>query len=198
MTSLSAPFFRVNRIKTTYAKKAVCTLFPRAVSVQNDVKKLSELIMNYLDKVGLFEQSKVLEVYSSWASIVGEKQAAHSKLLDIKHQTAVIEVDHPGWSQQILLNKKYILRNFQKRYPQLGVKNISVIVSSHYKASYQFGNTENSDKAVPDEQKVTEKAVTLSIQQETSIETDDVVKTELPSELQKALERLKISISERD
>ena len=72
--------------------------------MQNDVKKLSELIMNYLDKVGLFEQSKVLEVYSSWASIVGEKQAAHSKLLDIKHQTAVIEVDHPGWSQQILLN----------------------------------------------------------------------------------------------
>lgn len=174
------------------------TLSQRAASVQNDVKKLSELIMNYLDKVGLFEQSKVLEVYSSWASIVGEKQAAHSKLIDIKHQTAVIEVDHPGWSQQILLNKKYILRNFQKNYPQLGVKNISVIVSSHYKASHQFGNTENSDKAVPDEQKVTEKAVTLSIQQETSIETDDVVKTELPSELQKALERLKISISERD
>ena len=173
-------------------------MFLRGISVQNDVKKLSELIMSYLDKVGLFEQSKVLEVYSSWASIVGEKQAAHSKLIDIKHQTAVIEVDHPGWSQQILLNKKYILRNFQKSYPQLKVKNISVIVSSHYETSHQFGNTENSGKAVPDKQKVTEKAATLSVQQETSIETDDVVKTELPSELQKALERLKISISERD
>ena len=176
----------------------MCILFPRAASVQNDVKKLSELIMNYLDKVGLFEQSKVLEVYSSWASIVGEKQAAHSKLLDIKHQTAVIEVDHPGWSQQILLNKKYILRNFQKRYPQLEVKDISVIVSSHYETSHQFGNTENSGKAVPDEQKVTEKADRLSIQQETSIETDDVVKTELPQEVQKAFERLRMSISERD
>ena len=166
--------------------------------MQNDVKKLSELIMSYLDKVGLFEQSKVLEVYSSWASIVGEKQAAHSKLIDIKHQTAVIEVDHPGWSQQILLNKKYILRNFQKRYPQLDVKNISVIISSHYKTSHQLGNTENSSRDVPDKQKVTEKAVALSIQQETSIKTDNTTKTELPSELQKALERLKISISERD
>lgn len=170
----------------------------RAASVQNDVKKLSELIMNYLDKVGLFEQSKVLEIYSSWASIVGEKQAAHSKLIDIKHQTAVIEVDHSGWSQQILLNKKYILRNFQKRYPQLEVKNVSVIVSSHYEISHQFGNTENSAKVVPDKQKVTEKAATLSVQQETSIETDDVVKTELPQEVQKAFERLRISISERD
>ena len=83
--------------------------------MQNDVKKLSELIMNYLDKVGLFEQSKVLEVYSSWASIVGEKQAAHSKLIDIKHQTAVIEVDHPGWSQQICETFKKDILNWRLR-----------------------------------------------------------------------------------
>jgi len=142
--------------------------------VQNDVKKLSDLIVNYLDKVGLFEQSKVLEVYASWASIVGEKQAAHSKLIDIKHQTALIEVDHPGWSQQILLNKKYILRNFQKKYPQLEVKNISVIVSSYYKPAHYFENTEKRDKVVA-----------------------DPVKTELPLEVQEAFERLKLSIVER-
>ena len=142
--------------------------------MQNDVKKLSDLIVNYLDKVGLFEQSKVLEVYASWASIVGEKQAAHSKLIDIKHQTALIEVDHPGWSQQILLNKKYILRNFQKKYPQLEVKNISVIVSSYYKPAHYFEDTENRDKVVA-----------------------DPVKTELPLEVQEAFERLKLSIVER-
>lgn len=142
--------------------------------MQNDVKKLSDLIVNYLDKVGLFEQSKVLEVYASWASIVGEKQAAHSKLIDIKHQIALIEVDHPGWSQQILLNKKYILRNFQKKYPQLEVKNISVIVSSYYKPAHYFENTEKRDKVVA-----------------------DPVKTELPLEVQEAFERLKLSIVER-
>lgn len=149
-------------------------MFLRGISVQNDVKKLSDLIVNYLDKVGLFEQSKVLEVYASWASIVGEKQAAHSKLIDIKHQIALIEVDHPGWSQQILLNKKYILRNFQKKYPQLEVKNISVIVSSYYKPAHYFEDTEKRDKVVA-----------------------DPVKTELPLEVQEAFERLKLSIVER-
>ena len=149
-------------------------MFLRGISVQNDVKKLSDLIVNYLDKVGLFEQSKVLEVYASWASIVGEKQAAHSKLIDIKHQIALIEVDHPGWSQQILLNKKYILRNFQKKYPQLEVKNISVIVSSYYKTTHHFEDTEKRDKVVADS-----------------------VKTELPLEVQEAFERLKLSIVER-
>ena len=143
-------------------------MFLRGISVQNDVKKLSELIMSYL------EQSKVLEVYASWASIVGEKQAAHSKLIDIKHQTALIEVDHPGWSQQILLNKKYILRNFQKKYPQLEVKNISVIVSSYYKTAHYFEDTEKHDKVIA-----------------------DPVKTELPLEVQEAFERLKLSIVER-
>ena len=149
-------------------------MFLRGISVQNDVKKLSDLIVNYLDKVGLFEQSKVLEVYASWASIVGEKQAAHSKLIDIKHQIALIEVDHPGWSQQILLNKKYILRNFQKKYPQLEVKNISVIVSSYYKTAHYFEDTGTHDKAVA-----------------------DPVKAELPLEVQEAFERLKLSIVER-
>ena len=149
-------------------------MFLRGISVQNDVKKLSDLIVNYLDKVGLFEQSKVLEVYASWASIVGEKQAAHSKLIDIKHQIALIEVDHPGWSQQILLNKKYILRNFQKKYPQLEVKNISVIVSSYYKPAHYFEDTEKRDKVVA-----------------------GPVKTELPLEVQEAFERLKLSIVER-
>ena len=173
-------------------------LFLKEISVQNDVKKLSELIVNYLDRVGLFEHSKVLEVYASWASIVGEKQAAHSKLMDIKHQTAVIEVDHPGWSQQILLNKKYILRNFQKKYPQLEVKNISVIVSSHYETSYHVGDTKNSDRAVINKQKVDEKSAVPSITQNTSIETDNRVKAKLPLEVQEAFERLKLSIAARE
>lgn len=163
--------------------------------MQNDVKKLSELIVSYLDKVGLFEQSKVLEVYSSWASIVGEKQAAHSKLLDIKHQTAVIEVDHPGWSQQILLNKKHILRNFQKKYSQLGVKNISVVVASRYETSY---HSESNGNIVCNNQETAKKEDILSTQQGISIENSDAIKTKLPPEMQKAFERLKISITKRN
>lgn len=95
--------------------------------MKNGVKKLSDLVTIYLDKIGLFEQSDVLEVYSSWSRIVGEKCAAHSKLIDIRHNTAVIETDHAGWSQQIVLQKRFILKNFQQYYSQLEVKNISVV-----------------------------------------------------------------------
>ena len=98
--------------------------------MQSDIKKISELIMLYSDRLGLSTYATALDIYASWTAIVGEKQAAHSKLIDIKHQTAIIETDHPGWSQQILLNKRRIIRNFQKKYPQLEVKDISVMVVS--------------------------------------------------------------------
>ncbi|MFC1238211.1 DUF721 domain-containing protein [Treponema vincentii] len=163
--------------------------------MQSDIKKLAELITAYLDKVGLFEQSQVLEVYASWASIIGEKQAGHSKLIDIKHQTAIIEVDHSGWSQQILLNKRYIIRNFQKKYPQLGVENISVIVSSHHTDSQ---HTRNNTAEIHSRKK--DKTDTAPMQQEPPIKAknSDTAKNELPPEIQDAFEKLKKSIIERN
>lgn len=163
--------------------------------MRNDIKKLSELIIGYLDKVGLFEQSKVLEVYSSWSSVVGEKYAAHSKLIDIKHQNAVIETDHPGWCQQILLNKRYIIKNFQKKYPQLGVKNISVIVSSQYA---DFHHSLDSSSEVGNRHKARDTVDSVLTRQEGSIKTSDTTKAELPYEIQEAFERLKKSIIEKN
>ena len=162
--------------------------------MKNEIKKLSELITLYSDRLGLFQQSKILDVYSSWASIVGEKQAAHSKLIDIKHQTAVIETDHPGWSQQLLLSKRYIIRNFQKKYPQLQVQNISVVVAS-YQREQQHTITDRS--CIDDYTKDTISAQSNAVPQikkEDKIETAG--KTTLPIQLQRAFEKLRVSIVE--
>ena len=162
--------------------------------MKNEIKKLSELITLYSDRLGLFQQSKILDVYSSWASIVGEKQAAHSKLIDIKHQTAVIETDHPGWSQQLLLSKRYIIRNFQKKYPQLQVQNISVVVSP-YQREQKHAITDRS--RIDDYTKAAISAQSNAVPQitkEDKIETAG--KTILPIELQRAFEKLRVSIVE--
>ena len=164
--------------------------------MKNEIKKLSELITLYSDRLGLFQQSKILDVYSSWASIVGEKQAAHSKLIDIKHQTAVIETDHPGWSQQLLLSKRYIIRNFQKKYPQLHVQNISVIVSP-YQREQKHAITDRSridDYTRKDTISTQSNAVPQITKEDKIIET--ARKTTLPIELQRAFEKLRVSIVE--
>lgn len=164
--------------------------------MKNEIKKLSELITLYSDRLGLFQQSKILDVYSSWASIVGEKQAAHSKLIDIKHQTAVIETDHPGWSQQLLLSKRYIIRNFQKKYPQLQVQNISVVVAS-YQREQQHTITDRS--CIDDYTKAAISAQSNAVPQITKADkTETASKAVLPAELQQAFEKLRVSIIENN
>lgn len=153
----------------------------------NKAKKLSELITAYSDKLQLFEQKGALDVYSSWSSIVGEKIAAHCRLVDIERQRAVIETDHTGWCQQLLLNKKRIIRNFNIRYPQLEVKSISVIVSS------EFHYTDKKN----------DRQIKTGIQHGTVIEDTvspqgEAVKYTLPAEICGLLENLKVSIIERE
>lgn len=187
------------------------------MSMPNKVKKLSEMITAYLDKIGLFEQSTVLEVYTAWSRIVGEKQAAHSKLIDIKQHTAIIETDHAGWSQQILLNKRYVLYNFQKKYPQLEVKNISVIVSSQYDANRTVQNSivvrqkaEKTDKRqklqeiekIYKKQSLQQRLKKINsrhpVPQQKGQKSTVVADAMLPTQVQDALEKLRQSIIERN
>ncbi len=76
---------------------------------------------------------KILSIYEKWEKIISdEKIAANCELNDINNGIAIITVNHSGWSQQIFMKKKKILANFKKFYPELKVKNISVIVQSNF------------------------------------------------------------------
>lgn len=125
--------------------------------MESKIKKLSDLIVSYSDKLQLFEQHKALDIYHSWEYIVGEKIAPHSRLVDINKNTAIIETDHTGWCQQILLKKKQIIQNFQKKYEELGVQNIAVVVA----ASYKEKNTKQNPAVQPQIQADTKSTVSL-------------------------------------
>ena len=167
-------------------------------SVQSDIKKISELIMLYSDRLGLSTYATALDIYASWTAIVGEKQAAHSKLIDIKHQTAIIETDHPGWSQQILLNKRRIIRNFQKKYPQLEIKDISVMVSPPQSEEKHHG-TVVSTAAHHIDKKICVNTEALHQKDKTAAEVlSTQMKPNIPIELQNILERLGKTIAENE
>ena len=166
--------------------------------MQNDIKKISELITLYSDRLGLSKGSAALDIYSSWATIVGEKYAAHSKLIDIKHQTAIIETDHPGWSQQILLNKRRIIRNFQKKYPQLEIKDISVMVSPPQSEEKHHG-TVVSTAAHHIDKKICVNTEAIHQKDKTAAEVlSTQMKPNIPIELQNILERLGKTIAENE
>lgn len=154
----------------------------------NKAKKLSDLITAYSDKLQLFEQKGALDVYASWSSIVGEKMAAHCRLVDIERHNAIIETDHTGWCQQLLLNKKRIIRNFNIRYPQLEVESISVIVSSEFHYTEKKNNRQSKTNTQADETDMKEDILSFA----------ESPKYNLPDEICELLKNLKVSIIENE
>lgn len=150
--------------------------------MSNNIKKLSDIFISNSSLLQLFEKNKALDVYNSWSYIVGEQIASHSRLIDIKNNIAIIETDHNGWAQQILLKKKEILKKFKKKYSELAIKNLSVIISSTYKKeepSYMKNINNNICK------------INAEI-------IDHSININLPQELIQTFEKLKNSIIEKN
>lgn len=72
-----------------------------------------------------------------WKETVGPKIAAHSKVIDLAKGNLIVEVDHPGWSQQILLDKKRIVQTISKNFPDLEFRNIVIRVVSECTEPYR-------------------------------------------------------------
>ena len=73
--------------------------------------------------------SKWQEVLCSIKSYVVKKKRKklidHSRIIDIKNNVLLIEVDHTGWIQLFETHKSYILKGLKIKIPELDIKNIN-------------------------------------------------------------------------
>jgi len=74
-----------------------------------DYRKAADLVSALFDGMMNKEMNQSMSFIRGWKSVVGDKLAAHSKIIDLDRGSIIVEVDHSGWSQQILLQKKRIL-----------------------------------------------------------------------------------------
>jgi hypothetical protein len=51
-------------------------------------------------------------------------------VLDVNRGSVIVEVDHPGWSQQLQMIRKKAIHELAGRFPELGIKNMIIRVSS--------------------------------------------------------------------
>lgn len=138
-------------------------------------------------------------IYSVWESILrsikssvipncGEKLLEHSKIIDIKDNILVIEVDHPGWIQLFETYKKYILRGIEIKIPEIMIKSLSY----HYK----------KDNQIKKARTVTREEMERSLEKNNFYEKDKRVKNsekkELPPELKLIFDKFKQVILTND
>lgn len=154
--------------------------FKTAEDLVNIFTQNFESLMHFREKV---PSNNVFSIFEAWEKIVGDENlAANCELSDINRNTAIIVVRHSGWSQQVLMRKKTILKNFKKLYPELNVENISVIVQSQFIA------------AKPVQAKIAYKPTQEEIEYIKAFEEKQNKKKSFPPELETALNSLKKAI----
>ena len=146
--------------------------------MNRDFKKASEVVNALFSGISSQGMEKSNSIIRGWKETLGDKIASHSKIIDINKGNLIVEVDHPGWSQQILFRKKQIITVLSTNFPDLDIKNIILRVVSECRTPY-VKNEEQIGSGIP---RITES------------EKDVEVNQSMDDELIKVLEKLKASI----
>ena len=143
------------------------------------MRSADELIRRYLDSIGAIDGPDYVGLFTTWADIVGQRIADHAQPVDIRGETVVIEADHPGWIQMVLMEKERIVRELRRRFPDLAITGISVRTAYHEQSG---GSSTTTTAPAP--------APTPAVSKD---EKDALSRIEDP-EMRKVLERLREEI----
>ncbi len=93
------------------------------------MKKASEILARLLEK-GPPNALPFPSLFGGWEEIAGPSLAEHCRAYEVRHHSLLVEADHPGWMQLLLIQKKAILSRIRQRFPQLGLRDIKVRVGA--------------------------------------------------------------------
>ncbi len=93
-------------------------------------KGAAEVLQHYFDAHQIEMAGEYHSFFSSWKDLAGIDLAAHSKPRDIRNEVLIVEADHPGWMQMITMKKREILREVRRRFPQIKIRDVRVVLYS--------------------------------------------------------------------
>jgi hypothetical protein len=150
--------------------------------VSKEYRLASEIVSSLFSSISGERLKEANEFFGSWKALVGDKIAAHSRVVDVDKGVVIVEVDHPGWNQQLSFIKKRVLAELGRKFPDLGIISMTVRVRPDGSMEYTRAN------------EVIGSALRREIADKTE-ETEDVqVKEGLDDPLKDVLSRLRASI----
>ena len=82
------------------------------------------------------------KLFDSWTDITAKNGIAaaadHSRIKDLDRGILLVEMDHPGWKQILQTKQTKLLNDFRRRFPDMDISGISLILSTS-------GNAQKSD-----------------------------------------------------
>jgi hypothetical protein len=104
------------------------------------ISPASDLISSVFEYIGAGDLKNTHNATRAWKNIMcgikapnpdddpnrGEKMYCHSKIVDIRNGSLLIETDHPGWTQLFHMHRKYILSQLKKAVTELNITTLSI------------------------------------------------------------------------
>lgn len=121
------------------------------------MKKAGDLLHNYFDEIQMQEGKEYSELKNSWRDIAGDKIGYYSTLNDVVDGVLIIDIDHPGIKQLILLKERYIIRQINKLYPVLNISKIKFNFRNNPYSNRKKGNIQEETEEKTVEERVSDK-----------------------------------------
>ncbi|MBU8913000.1 MAG: DUF721 domain-containing protein [Spirochaetales bacterium] len=93
------------------------------------MRKVDDLLQQFLDRIGQSDGAPYVGLFRGWREIVGDRIADHAEPVDIRGSALIVEADHPGWVQMLMMSQARILRQLKRRYPQLAITGMHIRVA---------------------------------------------------------------------
>ncbi len=90
------------------------------------MEKAGALLHALFERLSIQDERGFVRFFSSWRKIAGNDLADHSKLVDVRHNAAVVVVDHPGWMQLLRMQQERILGHIQQEFPDLEIHTMHI------------------------------------------------------------------------
>lgn len=105
--------------------------------MSKEFRKASEVVTALFNGFDASGMGRAQAFFRSWRELVGEKIAAHSRIVDVDRGAVIVEVDHPGWSQQLQFRKAAVLTTLARSYPELNIKTLVIRVVTECDIPYK-------------------------------------------------------------
>ena len=104
--------------------------------MKNDYRMAADVVNKFFSGISTDKMQEANGFFRSWNEVVGDNIAPHSKVIDVDRGAVIVEVDHPGWAQQLQLRKKQIILQLSRSFPALQIKNLIIRVESECSTPY--------------------------------------------------------------
>lgn len=111
---------------------------PRSTSEGRDPRLLGEVVDEFLASSGLDARSRVAQVLTNWADLVGPEVAAHVQVERFDDGKLLLRADSTAWATQVRLLQATVLRRLTEQLGEGIVESIQVLGPDA--PSWRFGS----------------------------------------------------------